>query len=113
HLGALDEFDFQGVRLIAHSLMLLNTYLLQQYRCQRADIGVRPGDTVIDGGACWGDTSLYFARQAKRVFAYECVPFNTSLFQRNMELNPGLARKITLIPKALWDASGQTLTFRV
>ncbi|SPE28285.1 hypothetical protein SBA3_1420026 [Candidatus Sulfopaludibacter sp. SbA3] len=109
--GTLDEFDYEGIRLVAHAIHILNTFIVEQYRCRRAGIGVRQGDIVIDGGACWGDTSLYFARQAEHIFAYECVPFNIALFQRNMDSNPGLAPRITLIPKALWDVSGETLTF--
>jgi FkbM family methyltransferase len=110
-LGSLDEFDYEGIHLIAHALTFLNTLVLEQYRCRRAGIRVRRGDIVVDGGACWGDTSLYFAGQAEQVFAYECVPYNLAIFQRNMDLNPALASRITLISKALWKSSGATLCF--
>jgi FkbM family methyltransferase len=110
-LGSLDEFQYEGIRLIAHPLNILNTFVVEQYRCRRAGIGVQKGDIVIDGGACWGDTSLYFARQAERVFAYECILFNIGVFQRNMDLNPELASRVTLIPKALWESSGKKLAF--
>ena len=77
-----------------------------------AGVGLgRQGDIVIDGGACWGDTSLYFARQVEHVFAYECDPDNLAIFRRNMDLNPGLASRITLISKALWGSSGARLFF--
>jgi FkbM family methyltransferase len=110
-LGSLDEFDYEGIHLIAHAGNILNTFVLEQYQCRRAGVTVRQGDIVIDGGACWGDTSLYFARQAEHVFAYECVPYNLAIFQRNMDLNPGLASRITLISKALWGSSGAALSF--
>jgi FkbM family methyltransferase len=110
-VGSLDEFDYQGIHLIAHAMSILGVFLVEQYHCRRAGITVRRGDIVIDGGACWGDTSLYFARQAEQVFAYECVPSNLAVFQRNMELNPALASRITVISKALWESSGATLSF--
>jgi len=109
--GTLDEFEYKGIRLIAHPLTILNTFFMEQYRCLRAGIGVRRGDVVIDGGACWGDSALYFAREADRVFAFECVPFNIALFGKNMSSNPALAAKIELIERALWDSSGKDLQF--
>ena len=109
--GSLDEFDYEGIRQIAHALIILNTFVVEQYRCRRAGIGVRRGDIVIDGGACWGNTSLYFACHAEQVFAYECVPYNIAIFQRNMDLNPDMASRITIIPKALWQSSGARLSF--
>jgi len=109
-VGSLDEFDYQGIHLIAHAMSILGVFLIEQYRCRRAGITVRRGDIVIDGGACWGDTSLYFARQAEQVFAYECVPSNLAIFQRNMDLNPALASRITLVSKALWESSGATIS---
>lgn len=111
HLGSLDELDYEGIHLIAHAGNILNTFVLEQYHCPRAGVRVRQGDIVINGGACWGDTSLYFARQAEQVFAYECVPYNLAIFKRNMDLNPGLASRITLTSKALWRSSGATLSF--
>src|SRR6266576_2795104 len=81
--GSLDLFDYNGVQMLTHSLQVLNTFVMEQFRCQRAGIGVQSGDVVIDGGACWGDTSLYFAGSAQSVFAYECMPFNLELFRRN------------------------------
>ncbi len=113
YFGSLDEFELDGLHLIAHALIVLNTFVVEQYRCRRANIGVRPGDVVVDGGACWGDTSLYFAREAERVFAYECMPFNQAIFRRNMELNRKLAEKIELVDAALWRSSGETLVFSV
>jgi FkbM family methyltransferase len=109
--GALDLFDYDGVQMVTHSLQVLNTFVVEQYRCKRAGIGVQSGDVVIDGGACWGDTSLYFARCAQRVFAIECMPFNLEVLRRNLAMNPELASKITVLEKALWDKSREELLF--
>ena len=104
-LGSLDLFNFNGIRLHAHPLNIVNTFLLEQYRCARADIGVRPGDVVVDAGGCWGDTALYFAQNAAQVFCFECMPSNTKIIDENLGMNPALSAKIRVIDKALWSRS--------
>jgi len=111
-LGSLDLFCVNGVRLNTHRLGLLNTFLLQQYRCERAGIGVNRGDVVIDAGGCWGDTALYFAQNAAQVFCFECIPSNIKIIHQNLELNPALSSKIQLTNKALWNRSGEKLVFK-
>lgn len=110
-LGSLDLCEVNGVTLHTHAFGLLNTFLLEQYRCPRAGIGVREGDTVIDAGGCWGDTAMHFAQQAAKVYCFECIPSNIGIIQENLRLNPQLASKIVVIPEALWDTSGERLTF--
>lgn len=112
HFGSLNLFNYNGIRLIADALHILNTFIVEQYRLRRVDIGVRTGDVVIDGGACWGDTSLYFARAARHVFAWECMTANLPLLYRNMGLNPQLASKITVVERAMWGKPRETLSFR-
>ena len=103
------------VRLWAHPIFILNTFLLQQYRCRFSEtIFVHPGDIVIDGGACWGDTALYFAQlcgATGRVFAFEFLPENLAMMERNLELNPELRGRIEVVTKALWDVSGESMGF--
>ena len=89
---------------------------LQQYRCETGSgvIEARPGDYVIDGGGCWGDTALYFAERVGengRVFTFEFVPANLEIMARNLALNPLLASRIDIIRHALWHHSGQPLCF--
>jgi len=88
--------------------------LLQQYRCQtdRQVIEVRPGDTVVDGGGCYGDTALYLAHKAGptgRVFSFEFLPENLSIFERNLELNPEIAARIKIVRHPMWSSSGEYL----
>jgi len=111
-LGSLDLFNFNGIRLHAHPMNILNTFLLEQYRCPRANVGVRPGDVVIDAGGCWGDTALYFAQRAARVFSFECIPSNIEIMRRNLGLNASLGSKIDLVQKALWSSSADVLAFK-
>jgi len=120
-LGAMDEFDLRPIgwpmRMRAHALNIHNTFMLEQYRLARPGaptVEVRPGDTVIDAGACWGDTSLYFAARAGdggRVFAYEFVPENLAVLETNLRLNPALAARVTVVAKALWRKDGVSLGY--
>lgn len=109
--GSLDLLNFNGIRFQAHKLNIESTFLMEQYRYRSAEIGVESGDVVIDGGGCWGDTSLYFAQQAGQVFCFECMPSNLKILEENLQMNPSLATKIRVIPKALWDRSGEKLGF--
>lgn len=111
-LGALGICNFDQMRLHVHPLAILHTFLLEQYRCPRAGIGVKPGDIVIDAGGCWGDTALYFARNAAQVFCFECTPSNLKIIGENLALNPSLGVKIRVVHKALWNKSGEKLVFR-
>jgi len=111
-LGSLDLFDFKGIRLQAHALNILNTFLLEQYRCARAGIGVREGDVVIDAGGCWGDTALYFAQKASQVFCFECMPSNIKIIDENMAMNTDLRGKVKVIQKALWSRPQERLVFK-
>jgi FkbM family methyltransferase len=112
-LGSLDLCNFKGIRLHAHRLAILHAFLLEQYRCSRASIGVKPGDVVIDAGGCWGDTALYFAQDAARVFCFECMPSNIKIIQENLRLNPVLRAKISVIQRAVWSRSQEKFIFKV
>jgi FkbM family methyltransferase len=111
-LGSLHLCNFNKMRLHVHPLAILHTFLLEQYRCERAGIGVKAGDVVIDAGGCWGDTALYFARSAAQVFCFECIPSNLKIIGENLTLNPSLSRKIRVVQKALWNKSGEKLVFQ-
>jgi FkbM family methyltransferase len=110
-LGTLDLCNFHGIRLHAHRVGILNAFLLEQYRCARAGIGVKPSDVVVDAGGCWGDTALYFAQDAAQVYCFECMPSNIKIIQENLALNPVLGAKINVIQKALWSRSQENLVF--
>jgi len=58
---------------------------------------VRPGVCVLDVGAADGLTSLLYARLGATVIAFEPDPTAASRFAKNLELNPLLATRITLV----------------
>jgi FkbM family methyltransferase len=109
-LGSLDLYDFEGIQMYAHRLNIETAFQLEQYRHPK--VGVHPGDVVIDAGACWGDTALYFAAQkAQKVICFECMPSNLHILRKNLALNPSLAKRIEVLPKAVWDSSHQIMQF--
>lgn len=90
------------------------TFVLEQYRCETKTerIECEKGDMVIDGGGCYGDSALYFAHKSGpegRVASFEFLPINVSIFQRNMALNPELAKKIRLYENPLYSEGGKDL----
>ena len=92
------------------------TFILKQYEYGKTTpaIKVKEGDYVIDGGGCWGDTALYFAHAAGkqgRILTFEFTPENLTIFQRNLDLNPQLSPNIEVVPKALWETSGETMRY--
>ena len=113
--GYLQLYDLKGA---GHDLKLYFVrngiyldFFLQQYNYEDI-VSVIPGDVVIDAGACWGDTALYFAsRGASRVFSFEFIPSNLQIFNRNMALNPHCAERITCMEHALWESSGMEMSF--
>jgi FkbM family methyltransferase len=88
-------------------------FVREQYRSpQHPEVGVRPGDVVIEGGGAWGDTALYLAHAAGpqgRVRTFEFEPKNLQLLRANLALNPALATRVEVDERALWHTSGQQL----
>lgn len=115
----LTLFDLRSTgvpaRLFARASGIVTQFMLQQYRCTTEDgreIAAAPGDVVIDGGACWGDTALYFANRVGaegKVLAFEFLPDNLAVFERNVSMNPELGGRVRLVRNALWSAPGETL----
>lgn len=68
-------------------------------------LDARPGDHVIDAGACYGDTTVWYARRVGgegRVYAFEAMAENQDILRRNVEINH-CARNVSILPMALWD----------
>ena len=116
----LEEFDLSHIgahiRLRAHRMNVLHTYLLEQYCCKRNDgtLQAEDGDVVLDGGGCWGDTALFFANRvgaAGRVFSFEFLPENLQTFEKNLALNPRLRSRIEIVRRPLWNTSGEMLPY--
>ncbi len=76
-------------------------------------VHVRGGDWILDCGACWGDTSLWFADQigsSGKVFSFEFIPSNLEIYHANLEMNPELSKCIELIQQPVGEFSGKVIS---
>lgn len=92
---------------------ILIDFILEQYQYKDI-VKVETGDNVLDCGACYGDTAIYFANKNQcqgKIYSFECMDENIDIFQRNMELNPEFSKNIILENKAVSDVSNHELTF--
>jgi len=74
---------------------VLFTFLLGQYHLCRPEVTIEPGpgDHVIDGGACFGDTAIDFARavgRRGRVYSFEVVERHLEVIRHNLDQNRDL-----------------------
>ncbi len=116
--------DFMGNALVHYDLASIGypislymrnphtQFILEQYAYHAGPVMVENGDVVLEGGGCYGDTALYFAHRTGgegQVHTFEFVPSNLEIMQRNLELNPDLARRVAIARYALWNSSGNTV----
>jgi len=122
--GFLDwELSLFNLKSIGYDIEVLGVpssifaiFVLKQYECARSSIPCKAehGDFVIDAGACWGDSSLYFANEVSRtgrVYSFEFLPRNLEIMRRNIAVNSHLRDCIDIIEKPLWNASDQPLYY--
>ena len=115
-----DDFDLTElgypIRLRSRVGGVIQSFELEQYVCTgNPEVAARPGDVIIDGGGFWGETALYFAHIAGeegRVVSFEFEPSNLAAVGHNLGLNPELARRIRVLPSALWSEAGIEVAFR-
>ncbi len=92
-------------------------FIIEQYSYKlgsKTIVAVEEGDIVIDLGACWGDTALYFACKTGgkgKVYSFEFNPDNIKLFNMNIDLNPNLKKQIELIQHPVSDKSRDNIYF--
>ena len=89
-------------------------FIEQQYRCQTTDYAIECeiGDHAIDAGGCWGDTALYFAHKVGpngKVYSFEFLPDNLKIYNRNLDMNPELKRRVDLIENPIWSTAGEEI----
>jgi FkbM family methyltransferase len=112
-----NRYDLSAVGLEATvevaPINVVYTFLLEEYRHpDHPQSGVRAGDVVIDGGACYGDTALYLAAHAGangRVLAFEVLPEHLVLLRDNLAANPVIGGRVGVHEEALWSSMGTTL----
>lgn len=110
----LHEFRSPGrngdIRLVSSSYGFATTFLVEHYALRRGSltIAARPGDVVIDGGGCWGDTALYFADavgDTGKVYCFEFDDGNLEILEANLKRNSALQPRIEVVKHPMWKTS--------
>lgn len=116
----LRDFDLKAigynVRFFFTNKGVVTDFMIEQYayRKNQVKVEVVPGDVVLDLGACWGDTALYFANKAGaigKVYSFEFIPGNISIFEKNLSLNPSFHSTIEIVQNPVSDKSGKQLFY--
>jgi FkbM family methyltransferase len=112
-VGTLDFYTYDltrlgfKVKIHDNKMGAFICFVMEQYKYKNL-IFAREGDYVIDGGACYGDTALYFADLVKeqgKVFSFEFIDNNLELLRRNVALNPAKQNTIQVVESPLWSDS--------
>jgi FkbM family methyltransferase len=106
----LSSFGYP-LQLYMRSIGIYYDFIYKGYFYEKngVSIKVEEGDHVIDGGACYGDTALFFAHHAGkkgRVYSFEFVNDNIRILEKNASINPELHDRIQLVAHPLWSSSG-------
>ncbi|WP_108838983.1 FkbM family methyltransferase [Tateyamaria sp. Alg231-49] len=119
--GQLSLFDLNpfgfNVKIFTKAFGVINEFSHSQYVYRGADQVIAPakGDTVLDCGACFGGTSLFFLHAVGatgRVFSFEFSPSNLAIFRRNLALNPDLSQRSDVVQAPVGEISGQAFSVR-
>ena len=106
----LHELSFLGnqIKLYLNSAAIYSRFFIKGYNFKRNEIKVEKGNVVIDAGACYGDTAIYFAchtGKSGKVYSFEFVKQNIDIFNKNIQLNKKIAPIISLVKMPLWSNS--------
>jgi FkbM family methyltransferase len=72
---------------------------------------IKPGTTVLDLGANFGQMSVLFARKAAWVYAFEADPFIATVLRLNCRENQ--VHNISIFQKAVWDRDYEDLVYQI
>jgi FkbM family methyltransferase len=105
------------IKMFYNALGILIEFVIKQYDLEQKEkkISVKEEDVVLDCGACWGDTALFFADKvgAKgKVYSIEFIPSNLDILRKNLSLNPALERIVSIIEHPLHSESGIDLYYK-
>lgn len=116
HVCDLSPIDYP-IKMYYNEIGILIDFMLEQYAYKRDGepvVCVEEGDVVIDCGGCYGDTALYFSHKGGStgsIYVYEFIPSNLSILRKNLELNPELKDRVTVVPNPVFSKSGLDLFY--
>lgn len=114
-LFKLDAINYP-IQIFLMPMQICTRFLLKSYEYNKHSLVLKAeeGDVIIDAGGCWGDTALYFASEVGKngyVYTFEFVPANLKILEKNLNLNSNLQSRIRVINNAIWDKTGELLSF--
>jgi len=100
------DFEYAGDRYVVDCLGLEYYLVRGQYFYRKDGVNILPAtdDTVIDGGACTGDTAAVFSNAVGRgghVFCFAPVADHLTILEHNAKQFPH--RNVTVMPYGLSD----------
>jgi FkbM family methyltransferase len=117
---SLAEYDTTEIgfnmKLYAGDTGLACMLVQRQYEYSSSEVTIKAetGDIVIDAGACWGETSLYFAHEvgsSGSVYSFEFIPSNLAVLKKNLRNNAHIATNVTIVEHPVWRDSGLVLYY--
>jgi len=116
----LDEIGYP-IQMYLLPMAICTRFIIKSYEYKNSNnvglvnpIKADKGDIVIDAGACYGDSALYFAHEVGEkggVYSFEFISSNLEVMDKNINLNPHLKDRIEIVRSPLWDKSGEGLYF--
>jgi FkbM family methyltransferase len=92
-------------------LALLRQHRLYSYSSNDVSVDACEGDTVIEGGIGWGDTTMYLASKVTnsgRVYSFDVLDEGIEALREQLHINPQL-ENVTPVLNALSDVDGETV----
>jgi FkbM family methyltransferase len=100
----------ERARIVAADGFTESVNRYRQYFVERAGVALAPraGECVLDCGACIGDVATLFAMhvgQAGQVHMFDPIPGHVAFCDLQKTLNPHMAERMHVVPKAVGAAS--------
>ena len=110
-----DLMEFDELKVPMRSWTFTSTAkIIYSNQYNHPKVHIEKGDYVVDAGALFGDTSLWFSYltgENGKVFLFEFTPAFIERIKNNFAINPDLASRIAINQYAVWDKSDEKLNF--
>ena len=107
--------EFDEIKIPMHSWTFTSTAkIIYSNQYNHPKVHIEKGDYVLDAGALFGDTSLWFSYltgENGKVFSFELTPAFIKRIKNNLAINPELASRIIIYEYAIWNKSDEMLSF--
>jgi len=112
----LGKFNYE-VKAYLTNEMVVTEFLVEQYAYRNKGFSIKAesGDVVLDIGACWGDTALYFGHNVGangNVYSFEFIPSNIEIFKKNLALNVKMENRVIIVDRPISDFSKRKVFFK-